>query len=130
MDIALGAEKLLASETDGDKMRAHPGFVATLLKFGSWAQDDLTKQLWIGLLATSCQVDTPDESGSDFVDLLVNLTPTQSLILVTACNKVTDLSAQANDVPSARIIYHAGRDDSAHGYLRSRKGGYRDRILV
>jgi hypothetical protein len=105
MEIALGAEKLLALETDAGKMRAHPGFVASLIKYGSWAQDDLTKQLWIGLFVTSCHVDAIDESGSVFVDLLVNLTPTQSLILVTACKKVTDLMAHSNDLPSTRIIF-------------------------
>jgi hypothetical protein len=105
MEIALGAEKLLASETDAGKMRAHPGIVASLIKYGSWAHDDLTKQLWIGLFVTSCHVDAIDESGSVFVDLLVNLTPTQSLILVTACKRVTGLMAHSNDLPSTRIIF-------------------------
>jgi hypothetical protein len=105
MEIALGTEKLLASETDVGKMRAHPGFVASLIKYGSWAQDDLTKQLWIGLFVTYCHVDAIDESGSVFVDLLVNMTPTQSLILVTACNKKISLMADSDTPPSARIIF-------------------------
>jgi hypothetical protein len=105
MEIALSAEKLLASETDAGKMRAHPEIVAKVIKFGSWVRDDLTKQLWIGLLATCCHVDAIDESGSVFVDLLVNIAPAQSLILVTACKKVMDLMADSDDLPSTRIIY-------------------------
>jgi PilZ domain-containing protein len=105
LEIALGAEKLLALETDADKMRAHPGIVASIFKYGSWALDDLTKQLWIGLFVTSCHRDTFDESYSVFVDLLVNLTPTQSLILVTACKKIMDLMADSNIRPSTRIIF-------------------------
>jgi hypothetical protein len=105
LEIALSAEKLLASETHADKMRAHPGIVASLLKYGSWAQGDLTKQLWIGLLASCCNADAIDESGSVFVDLLVNMTPTQSLILITACKKVIDLMADSDAPPSVRIIY-------------------------
>jgi PilZ domain len=105
LEIALSAEKLLASETDADKMRAHPGIVAGIFKYGSWLNDDLTKQLWTGLLATCCHVDEVDESGSVFVDLLVNVRPIQGLILVTACNKAMDLMADSDDLPSARIIF-------------------------
>ena len=105
LEIALGAEKLLASETDASKMRAHPEIVASIFKYGSWAQDDLTKQLWIGLFATCCHVDAIDESGSVFVDLLVNMTPHQSLILVTACKKVIGLMADSDTPPSTRIIF-------------------------
>jgi hypothetical protein len=110
LEIALNAEKLLASETDADKMRAHPGIVASIFKYGSWLDDDLTKQLWTGLLATCCHVDEVDESGTAFVDLLVNVRPIQGLILVTACKKAMDLMGDSavlpsNDVPSARIIF-------------------------
>jgi hypothetical protein len=105
LEIALGAEKLLASETDAGKMRAHPEIVVSLFRYGSWALDDLTKQLWIGLFVTCCQVDAIDESGSVFIDLLVNLTPTQSLIFVTACKKMMNLMAGSSDLPSTRIIF-------------------------
>jgi hypothetical protein len=104
-EIALGAEKLLASEPGADKMRAHPQIVANILQYGSWAQDDLTRQLWIGLLATSCHVDAIDESSHAFVDLLVNVTPTQGLILVTACKKAMERRPETGDLPSARVIY-------------------------
>ncbi|MGD1061908.1 MAG: hypothetical protein ABR860_01495 [Terracidiphilus sp.] len=105
MQIVFGAEKLLASEPGADKMRAHPQIVAGILKYGSWAHDDLTRQLWIGLLATSCHVDAIDESSHAFVDLLVNVTPTQGLILVTACKKVMERRPETGDLPSARVIY-------------------------
>ncbi len=35
--IALATEKLLASEPDADRMRAHPKLVANILREGSWA---------------------------------------------------------------------------------------------
>jgi len=105
MEIVFGAEKLLASEPGADKMRAHPQIVASILKFGSWAQDDLTRQLWIGLFVTSCYVNDVDESSHAFVDLLVNITPTQGLILVTACKKAMELMTETGDLSSARIIY-------------------------
>jgi len=105
IQIALGAEKLLVSEPGADKMRAHPQIVSSILKYGSWAHDDLTTQLWIGLLATSCHVDASDESSHAFVDLLVNVTPTQGLILVTACKKALERRPETGDLPSARVIY-------------------------
>jgi hypothetical protein len=105
MEIALGAERLLASEPGADNMRAHPQIVASILKYGSWAHDDLTTQLWIGLLATSCHVDAIDESSHAFVDLLVNVTPAQGLILVTACKKALERRPETGHLPSARVIY-------------------------
>ncbi len=104
LQIALGAEERLASEPGADKMRVHPPILANIFKYGSWAQDSLTKQLWIGLLATSCTADGIDESNSAFVDLLVNVTPIQGLILVTGCEKVLERTSEAEDLPPARII--------------------------
>ena len=104
-EIALGAEKLLASEPGADNMRAHPQIVANILQYGSWAQDDLTRQLWTGLFVTSCQLNAGDESSHDFVDLLVSVTPTQGLILVTACRKAMELGIETGNLPSQQIIF-------------------------
>jgi hypothetical protein len=101
MEIALSAEKLLASEPDADKMRAHPQIVANILQYGSWANNDLTKQLWIGLFVTSCHANAIDESSRDIFDLLVTVSPVQGLILVTACKRMTE----SGNVSSARVIY-------------------------
>jgi hypothetical protein len=104
-EIALGAEKLLASEPDADKMRAHPQIIASIFKYGSWAHDDLTKQLWIGLLASSCHVNAIDESSNAFIGLLVNVTPAQGLILVAACKNALERMKETEDLPSERVIY-------------------------
>jgi hypothetical protein len=103
LEIAHGAEKLLASEPDADRMRAHPPLVASILRKGSWA-DDFTKQLWSGLLATSCTVEGTDESNTVFVDLLVNVTHHQSRILIAACTNALELMSGTGCPPPARII--------------------------
>ncbi|MGA2207430.1 MAG: PilZ domain-containing protein [Terracidiphilus sp.] len=105
LEIAFGAEKLLVPEPGADRMRAHPRVVASLLKYGSWAHDDLTKQLWIGLLASSCTVEAPDDSNNVYVDLLVNVTPNQSRIFITACKKVMEVMPETGDLPLTRIIF-------------------------
>jgi len=86
--IALTAEKLLASEPNGDRMRGHPTLVANILRDGSWAPDDVTAELWAGLLAASCSAGVPEDTNQILVDLLVNLTPTQAKIFVLACERV------------------------------------------
>jgi hypothetical protein len=105
MEIALGAEMLLASEPDTDNMRAHPQIVANILQYGSWAPNDLTRQLWIGLFVTSCHVNAIDESSRDIFDLLVRVSPIQGLILVTACKKMTEREPETGNGSSARVIY-------------------------
>jgi hypothetical protein len=104
VEIALGAEQLLALEDHADRMRAHPQLVANLLRNGSWANDDLIKQLWAGLLATSCTEEGTDESNSAFVDLLFHVTPDQGLIFVAGCQRAMELMSGIGDIPSTRIL--------------------------
>jgi hypothetical protein len=104
IEIAHGAEKLLASDPNADRMRAHPHLVVSILQHGSWA-DDFTKQLWAGLLATSCSVKGTDESNRVFVELLINITRHQSMIFVAACSKVLELISATEYDPSTRIIF-------------------------
>jgi hypothetical protein len=105
LEIALRTEKLLASEPHADRMRAHPKLVASILKNGSWANDDLTRQLWVGLLVTSCTVEGTDESNKAFVDLLINITPTQSHIFVAACKRAMELMKESEPTSPARIVF-------------------------
>jgi len=103
MEIAYFADKLLASEPDSKRMRAHPPLVASILKHGSWA-DDFTRHLWAGLLVTSCTLEGTDESNSAYVELLINLTRHQSLIFVGACIRALKLMAGSEYPPPTRIV--------------------------
>ncbi len=85
--IAFAAENLLAAKPDASRMRAHPKLVANILRDGSWAPDEETLKLWVGLLASSCSVDAPDDSNQIFVDLLVHITTTEARILLYACER-------------------------------------------
>lgn len=105
VQISIEADKLLASEPGAASLRAHPEHVAHLIKFGSWSIGGLSKQLWAGLLATSCTPDGTDESNRQYVDLLVNVTPTQALIFVVACNKALEVMSADQDHPSTRITF-------------------------
>jgi hypothetical protein len=104
LEIALRAEKLLAFEPGASRMHAPPPLVASILKNGSWAIDDVTKQLWAGLLSTSCSVEGTDESGNAFVDLLIHLTPVQSLVFVAACSRAMAFITEHETLPLDRII--------------------------
>jgi hypothetical protein len=103
LEIALSTEKLLATEPGADKMRAHPQLMMNVLKYASWAHDEVTRQLWTGLMATSCSAEGTDESNSSFVDLLVNITTTQSHIFIAACSRAKQLMTGADELPPKRI---------------------------
>jgi hypothetical protein len=102
MEIAESAEKLLASEPD-HRIRAHPHIVSSILSHGSWA-GELTRQLWAGLLATSCTAEGTDQSNNAFIDLLINVTHTQTRIFVAGCIKALQLMPGNEFPPSPRII--------------------------
>jgi len=102
--IALKAEKLLAGEPDAGSMHAHPPIVASILRDGSWSNDDLMQQLWSGLLASSCTVEGTDESNRDFIELLVQVTKTQGQILVAGCKKANEPTFGIDGEPLKEII--------------------------
>ncbi len=102
--IALTAEKMLADEPDADKLHAHPHMVASILKNGSWEQDDLTQQLWAGLLVTSCNEDGSDVSNLEFAELMVQLTMNQAHILVEGCRKTFEQRAGKQARPRPIVI--------------------------
>jgi hypothetical protein len=103
MEIAYGAERLLAAGPDAEKMRAHPPLVLSILKHGSWA-DELTRQLWVGLLATSCSVDGKDESNSEFAELLVNVTRSQCRVFLSGCRKILEAQRETGGGSSTRVM--------------------------
>jgi hypothetical protein len=108
MQIAFETEKLLASEPDAGKMRAHPQIVADILKYGSSAEDDLVKQLWINIFAASCHVNEIDASNRATVDVLVSVRPMHALILLAACKKVKERVPETPETvaaPAPRVIY-------------------------
>ncbi|HEV2486156.1 MAG TPA: hypothetical protein VGT08_11555 [Terracidiphilus sp.] len=104
IEIALRAEKLIAGEPNADSMHAHPQIVASALRDGSWSNDDLIRQLWSGLLASSCTVEGTDESNRRFVELLVQVTATQARILVTGCRTAKELTLGIEGEPLKDII--------------------------
>ena len=109
--IAVATENLLASEPGADRMRAHPKLVANILRQGAWAADDLTSQLWTGLLASSCSADGPDDSNQLFVNLLIHVTPEEAKIFNHACERAMG-SAQG---AGRRVVWNRGADYAVKG---------------
>jgi len=105
MAIVLNTEKMLASEPNFEKMRADPQIVESILKEGSWGNDDLTSRLWAGLLASSCSLERTDQSNKGFVELLAQMTPNQARILVEGCIRAPKLSwVQRGGVPVTVLL--------------------------
>ena len=102
--ITLGAEKMLADETDVDEMRANPGIVAGILKNGCWEYNDLTQRLWAGLLASSCNKDGTDLSNHDLIEVLGQVTMNQAHILVEACRLWSDGTEDKDGIGEHPII--------------------------
>jgi len=105
--IVLGAEEILALYRDAARMHAHPKVVASILRHGTWARDELTLQWWTGLFVSSCSVDTPDDSNQLLVDLLVQVTPTQARILVQAFERFREPELEAQDSTPGCVVLDA-----------------------
>jgi hypothetical protein len=102
--IACHTENLLAADPDGGRMRADHKLVASLLRDGSWAPDELTAQLWEGLFISSCMVEEPDDSNLIFVDLLTQITTYQARIFVHACERALKAAPASGDFAPAPVV--------------------------
>lgn len=103
-EIAFGAEKLLSSEYNADKMRADPKLVAHILREGSWAHSVQQKQLWIGLFVNSCKPEGWDDSNIAFGDMLVNITPAQATIFIEGCSRALESMRDTDTAAPHRIV--------------------------
>ncbi len=103
-EIAYAAEKLLASEHNFEKLRAHPTLVAHILREASWAHSIQQKQLWIGLFASSCAEEGWDDSNQVFADMLINITPIQATIFIEGCTRSLETMRETDTAPANRIV--------------------------
>jgi hypothetical protein len=102
--IAFGAENSLAADPDYERMRAHPELVTTILREGSWAADELTTNLWKGLLISSCSLDQADDSNRIFAQILIHITPRQAAIFTHACERVLNTMPAPSTLNSASVV--------------------------
>jgi hypothetical protein len=103
-EIALAAEKLLATDSNHEKMHADSRLVAHILREGSWAHSVQQKQLWIGLFANSCALEGWDDSNMVFADMLINVTPAQATIFIEGCNRALASMRDTDTAPRIRIV--------------------------
>jgi hypothetical protein len=103
-EIALAAEKLLATDPDHEKMHADSRLIAHILREGSWAHSAQQKQLWIGLFASSCALQGWDDSNMVFADMLINVTPAQATIFIEGCNRALASMRDTDTAPRSRIV--------------------------
>lgn len=68
-----------------DTSHAHPRVVAKILEEGSWNDDAGIREMWAGLLASSCTSDGQDDSNLLFIRLLAQLSRIQARLLNYGC---------------------------------------------
>lgn len=106
--MARSAENLIAADPDADRLRANPKLVATLLRDGSWAPDELTTQLWVGLFVSSCTVDEADDSNQILAEMLVHISPPQARILTHACERALSSAPESGDFTPPPVVLSPG----------------------
>ncbi len=104
IEIALQAERFLAFGVNADKLRAPENLVLRILEDGSWADSESTRQLWAGLLATSCTLSGRDDSNLVFISLLSQLTAPHVRMMTAACTKATKYMSSMERLSSRPII--------------------------
>jgi hypothetical protein len=95
---------MLNSKPNSGKMRARPDLVAAILKEGSWEDDQMMRQLWAGMLASSCGPERAEPANMELVQLFKQLTPSQARIFVEGCRLASWQTAVKEGGAAASII--------------------------
>ena len=82
------AERRLAKHQPDAKVAIHPRLLAATLENGSWADNELLREMWAGLLASSCTPSGKDETNIVFTTLLARMTPVHARLITFACEQV------------------------------------------
>jgi hypothetical protein len=106
VEIALKAEVMVDHEPDSELMRANTHIVFRVLEDGSWADEDWIKQLWSGLLATSCSADGREKTDTTLVDRFAQLAPVHVRIFKEACSKATKFVSETGTLSAKPLIYN------------------------
>lgn len=107
VEIALKAEKMLASAIDTDNLHANRAIVMRIVESGSWAEDLSNLQYWAGLLASSCTSAADDQTNLAYVDLLSQLNSIHVRILAAACTKGSKAISGLGRISSRPISWSA-----------------------
>jgi hypothetical protein len=103
-DIAFRAEKMLAEEPVSGRLRAPGHVVASILRNGSWENDELIERMWAGMLVSSGTLTGSDQSSLELVDLMTRVTPIQAKIFQAGCRKALETMQAGEAVPRQPII--------------------------
>jgi hypothetical protein len=103
VEISLAAEKMLSELRDFDGMMAAHQVVMRVIECGSWAEDELTKRFWAGILATSCRSVETDESNLVFIDLLSEFATIDTRLFNAICRRAKKVASNAGVVTALPV---------------------------
>lgn len=86
--VAIAKERHEKNKID-TSFQANPRLVFTVLEQGSWASDDVIRNMWGGLLVSSCSSGGTDDGNLVFLNTLSQLTSLQVRVLNFACQNST-----------------------------------------
>ena len=105
VQIALGAESMLALDPLGYKMRANQQTLLRIIADGSWADENWIQQLWSGLLVASCAAEVKDQLDSDLADRFSQLAQVHMRIFKAACEHAEKMDSDDWHIISKPLIF-------------------------
>lgn len=101
--ILLLTDKMLSEQPDYSELKAAPQVVQRILEMGSWASEDWTQKLWVGLLATACTPTGTDTSNAELIEILCQLALVHIRILEMACSRHAETAEGNIDSPTVTM---------------------------
>lgn len=79
--LASKAEERVKLHHGDAEVKVHPRIAHSVFDEGSWIEDEMTHNMWAGLLASGCDVSGTDDSNVVFISILKQMTAPQVRIL-------------------------------------------------
>lgn len=91
--MARRAERILVEQNALGSVHAHPRLASHIIEEASWIDDSVVRDMWAGLLASSCTESGDDDSNLLFTTLLSQMTKVESRIMKYACEKAEKVAS-------------------------------------
>ncbi len=104
VEVTIRAEQLRDLDPDRHRSIASEQLLLPIIKHASWAEIKQTRELWAGLLASSCSLDGRDLSNAKFLKVLCELATIHARVLVYACTMATKIVSASGNVSALPLI--------------------------
>lgn len=116
-DIAQRGEQMLNSRKELKTPQIHPRIIHTVYEQGSWVDSDILKDMWAGILSSSCVNGEPTDKNMIYLDILSKLSHAEASLFQYFCKTTHWFMSGAGNLVVSNLIFPTINELKREGQL-------------